>query len=750
MTNSDINDVPSAALWLAGLGLRVFPVERMGKRPALKSKWQERATTDLQEIIEWFALTHAGFNLGVVADDLILLDVDTHSDAKHGPSTLSDLEGEYGPLPATLTVKTATGGFHFYFSNPDAVPVTKGADKAGPGLDIQTGNAYVVGPFSTTDKGEYTIVDPSPIAPAPAWLLDLIKDKPAAPVTVHRAASPAAPVSDKYVSAAVQGELDRLNDCARSGWAGPPWDATTFEVACNLIEIANTPGSGYDTRQAFSDFMANAPTDEKFTARQHEAKWNSAVRKVGGTVRIFPAARTNVRPESVAGGSTQSNTVTAPEPAPPAPRALPSQNAEDYFGKNGLMVEKLSHAVKHDFGLGPDGELWLYRGGIYRPDSMELLRRVTQILSDRYRPGHFNAVKDFVSALPTLPELTTEQPDHRYIVLANGVYAWQDCELRPHSPTYGAITQLPVVFDAEATCPEFERYLREVVPADTVNLVWELIGYLMMFGNPLQRAVILQGPGGNGKSLFLRVIQNMLGKQNVSALSLRQITEDRFSMAGLLGKTANLAGDIDSKYLSDASRFKQLVGGDLIDAERKYGQPFTFEPYAVPVFSANEFWKTGDTTHGYFRRWLPIPFPYPVVGTRKLDERDLFAESPGIFNRAMIGLRTLMARGDFELSQSVSDLRKLMENSADILADWFAEDDSIVAAEPRNDSYRSPRTDVYKAFQRWCQSSGHKGMASTNFYKRLAQLGYGEAKIQGVRYFYGLEIAPHSQPALNI
>lgn len=748
MTINDLNDVPSAALWFGAQGMRVFPVIRNGKTPAIK-RWQENASDDPQTIIEWFALSHAGFNFGVVADKLIVLDVDTHSDAKHGPTTLSELETVHGALPGTFTVRTATGGVHFYFRNPGTVPVTKGADKAGPGLDIQTGNAYLVGPCSTIGDNGYTIIDPQPIAECPAWLLELIKDKPVEPVKVHRVASPAAPVSDKYVSAAVQGELDRLNDCARSGWGGPAWDSTTYEVACNLIEISNTPGSDYSQSTAYSDFMANAPTDEKFGPRQHEAKWNSALRKVGGATRVFPAAR--VHDVSVV-------PLPADDDAPPLeddgflPPSTPSRRLKDpdeFFGKNGLLVEKLANDVKHDFGLGPDGELWLYQGGIYRPDSMELMRRVTQRLRDRYRPGHFNSVKDFVSAMPELPALTTEQPDPRFIVLSNGVYAWQESALRPHSHTYGAITQLPVVFDAEATCPEFERYLSEVVPADTVNLVWELIGYLMMFGNPMQRAVILQGPGGNGKSLFLRVIQNMLGKQNVSALSLRQITEDRFSMAGLLGKTANLAGDIDSKYLSDASRFKQLVGGDLIDAERKYGQPFTFEPYAVPVFSANEFWKTGDTTHGYFRRWLPIPFPYPVVGTRKLNENDLFAETPGIFNRAMIGLRTLMARGDFEYSESVNALRKLMENSADILADWFAEDDSIVAAEPTNDALKTPRTDAYKSFQRWCMSSGHKGMASTNFYKRLAQLGYGEAKVRGVRYFYGLEIAPHAQPTIG-
>jgi putative DNA primase/helicase len=273
---------------------------------------------------------------------------------------------------------------------------------------------------------------------------------------------------------------------------------------------------------------------------------------------------------------------------------------------------------------------------------------------------------------------------------------------------------------------------------------------MMMFGNPLQVAVILQGPGGNGKSTFLRVLQALIGKANVSALSLRQITEDRFALAGLLGKTANLAGDIDSRYLGDSSRFKQVVGGDLVEVERKYGQPFSFEPYAVPVFSANEFWKTGDTTHGYWRRWLPIPFPFKVGsgGGRQLNEQDLFDETPGIFNRAMVGLRSLMRRGKFEKPDSVSHLFEQMAASADVMADWFDEDESIILNNPDETAARSPRTEVYEAFMRWCRHSGHKGMSSTSFYKRMLQLGYAEAKVRGTRNFIGLELAPFAQPQL--
>lgn len=741
MTSShQIQSQIDAALFYAERGVRVVPVKPGEKFPPVMAGWQDQATSDRDQVARWWMGQYAGHNVAAVLDDLIVIDVDTlRHGKKDGPATLRRLEAEHEPLPATFTVETPTGGLHLYFRDRSTVNTyTKGADKLGPGVDVQTGRAYVIGPYSSTPNGLYQIMQHADIADLPEWVSELIRDRKIAPRPVNRQAHQ--PVNNRYVDSAIRGELDRLNALSAQGWNGAPWDQTTYEVACNLIEISNGDGSEYPLQRAYSDFMAHAPSDEKFGARQHEAKWNSATRKVGAHGRVFPTQRAASTPPPPPAEPFEPEPAPEPDPEPEAPYESIGTHPEDFFGKNGFLVAKMAHEVRHDFAVGPDFELWRYEAGIYTPDQIELMRRVTQRLEDRYRPGHFNACRDYVRADPALPWLESTQPDQRFIVLANGVYSWQDQRLLEHSPRYRAMTKLPIDYDPAAECPTFDQYLSDVVPPDTIPLVWELMGYLCMFGNPLQLAVILQGPGGNGKSTLLRVIGKMLGGANISALSLRQITEDRFALAGLVGKTANLAGDIDAKYLGDSSRFKQVVGGDLIEVERKFGQPFSFEPYAVPVFSGNEFWKTGDTTHGYFRRWLPIPFPYSVKGLAPLNEDDLFAEVPGIFNRAMVGLRTLMARGKFAEPASVVELREKFEAAADVIHDWFDEDDRISLNDPSRDDVSVSRTEAFKAFQDWCRRTGHKGMASTNFYKRFVQLGYGETKYRGERRILGFEV----------
>jgi hypothetical protein len=91
-----------------------------------------------------------------------------------------------------------------------------------------------------------------------------------------------------YAQKAIEAELKRLDECDALGWDGPPWDSTTFAVACNLVEFANSAWSGYTLERAYDDLMSRAPSDEGFTARDHEAKWASALNTVAGGARREP------------------------------------------------------------------------------------------------------------------------------------------------------------------------------------------------------------------------------------------------------------------------------------------------------------------------------------------------------------------------------------------------------------------------------------------------------------------------------
>jgi hypothetical protein len=158
-----------AALTLAGRGFAVHPLYEpdpqapggcscgkpdcatAGKHPRLAA-WQQAATTDPGQVRYWWR-TWPSANIGIVTGRelpgggfLAVLDVDPRND---GDASLEELETLYSPLPDTRRVDTGGGGFHYFFTTPEAV---RGA-KVAPGLDLKGSNGYVVAPPSLHSSG---------------------------------------------------------------------------------------------------------------------------------------------------------------------------------------------------------------------------------------------------------------------------------------------------------------------------------------------------------------------------------------------------------------------------------------------------------------------------------------------------------------------------------------------------------------------------------------------------------------------
>lgn len=374
-------------------------------------------------------------------------------------------------------------------------------------------------------------------------------------------------------------------------------------------------------------------------------------------------------------------------------------------------------------GRGVDGDIYEYREGVYVRDENAVTKRVAKALGAKFSTtvlGQVNAhllnVDLPVVGLPDLPSGCLP-----YIVLENGIYWWRDAKLEAHSPALGAMTKLPITFDEIAIPYSFLEWLTQVLgdEPEMHRHMWEVIGYLLMTGNPLQKIFLLYGEGGNGKGTMLRVIRSLLGRANYSSISMHQLVDDRFATSGLYGKTANISGDLSSRFLSDPQILKEITGGDSINASRKFGHSFEFVPYAVPIFASNEFFRTSDNSIGWRRRWEVIDFVQKVDGAGPFDEQLLFDDAPGIFNYAMEGLRRLMERGKFAPPTAAREATTRLHDAADPLMLWLDEDDAVNQGPDES----SPSADVYKRYAGWCRRNGYTPLASGPLGQRLKQLG---------------------------
>ncbi|GAA1769775.1 DNA primase family protein [Agromyces humatus] len=415
-----------------------------------------------------------------------------------------------------------------------------------------------------------------------------------------------------------------------------------------------------------------------------------------------------------------------------------------FAGPDGkLDATQVAAHVSPGLGRGIDLDWYVYDTGVWRRDPECITRRVAAALGHRYSQTVRGQVEAHMLNLDLTSVGVRDLPSGYlpYIVLDDGVYHWREDDITDHDPALGALTKLPVRFDPTAECSNFDTWLTTTLedPA-LIEHVWEILGYILMTGNPFQKAFLFQGAGGNGKSVLLRVIQRLLGRDNYSAVPLHTLIEDRFAPAALFGVQANISGDLSSKFVNEPEILKTVTGGDDLTCSRKFGQQFTFTPYAVPIFAANEYFRTSDTSKGWQRRWCVVEFNRDVTMLGPFDESVLFDELAGIFNHAMRSLRELMSRGRFDPPQLAVDATKRLHDAADPIAQWLEDDENVVL----DASGAAARVDVYQTYRRWCTANGYQAVASGPFGSKLRAHGIGSSQpnVGGrrVRYYTGITV----------
>ena len=433
----------------------------------------------------------------------------------------------------------------------------------------------------------------------------------------------------------------------------------TFHVACVLFRFGL---DDTDARRLLTEYSARC--QPPWSARELDHKIESAKAEVAAKGE-FCAWLADDRPRTAVRDST-------------AQRSAPD-NGTAAKGLTRTLADKIT--AEHHFAQDAGNKLYEFSDGVYRPTGERFVkRRVKRILNERGESKKWslhiaNEVVGYISV--DAPELW-ESPPVDTVNVRNGLLDVTTRTLRPHDPVFLSPVQLPIEFDEAATCPHWDRFIEDVFPADAIEVAYEIVAWLMLPDTTKQVAVILLGEGSNGKSVYLMAVTNLIGRSNVAAVSLHRLESDRFSVARLVGKLANVCPDLPSEALKSTSSFKALTGGDVMLAERKFQESFEFEPFARPVFSANHPPRSADASAAFFRRWIVVPFnrtfepggdnftPRDVLDARLADP----AEFSGVLNRALDVLPRLRADG-FTISASMEAAASEFRQTTDPLTVWL-------------------------------------------------------------------------------
>ncbi len=357
-----------------------------------------------------------------------------------------------------------------------------------------------------------------------------------------------------------------------------------------------------------------------------------------------------------------------------APRAPQSQ------GDLGAgIVQAIEQALKteHHFARDEGDILFHFEGGVYKPTGEKFVRRAVKQYCEangkasKWSPELADKVVKYITV--DAPELWERPPLHT-VNTTNGLLDVKSRQLRVHSADFLSPVQIGATFDSAAKCPAIDQFVADVFPEDARHTAFEMAAWLMLPDTSIQKAVLCIGSGANGKSVYLKLLETFISKGNATALSLHRVESDKFSAARLLGKLANICPDLPTAALSGTSCFKALTGGDSITGEFKFKTSFEFRPYARLIFSANSAPRSDDSTHGFFRRWLVIPFEKQFDGSVTRKDLDARLTTPqelsGLLNRALESLPQIQS-GAFKESPSMSAAWNQFRQTTDPLGVWL-------------------------------------------------------------------------------
>lgn len=406
-------------------------------------------------------------------------------------------------------------------------------------------------------------------------------------------------------------------------------------------------------------------------------------------------------------------------------KTLQDRAAERQTQKKQPITVELADAILSEFDYARDaGEhLYVYMAGTYRRGGKEHIEEQVKLLLaewdklDEWSSYRASEVVKYIQA--DRPYLWEGPPADR-INLLNGILHLETKQLEPHSPAYLFPVQLPVQYDPEATCPEWETFVDTTLPEDAAaaGVAWQLAAWLIDPASSIQKALLLLGDGGNGKSRFLMGLRALIGGENTTDMSLHFLESNRFATGGLHGMLANICPDLPSGHLAETSVFKALTGGDRIHAEYKHGKTFSFPAYCKLFFSANHAPRSSDSSEGFYRRWLVIPFNRTFTGAKRRPAAELdaalAAEVSGLLNKALEWLPQVRQRG-ITVAASMAAAHGEFRQVTDPFSVWA--DDNLVELP---DAY-VPCEDLRRIYNKAAKAEGWSPMNKQTFGRRIRE-----------------------------
>ena len=414
-------------------------------------------------------------------------------------------------------------------------------------------------------------------------------------------------------------------------------------------------------------------------------------------------------------------------------------------GERKLVIPELVEHIKKDLryyfvksGNSDKPFVYVYWEGVYKnmsenefkaiikqyiPYNLVKMREVDEI----YR----NLQADFRSMDPE-----NFNNDENIINFQDGLLDLQTMELLPHSPDVLSTIQIPSRYEdvknSPSTAPVFNQYMMRLLDnnLEKYEVMMQYVGFCIsnIYGFRTKKALFLVGKGNTGKSQIKKIVEKIVGNENISTPDLKQLNE-RFGTSTIYQKRVSGCNDMSYQRVSDMSTFKSITGGDQIMYEFKGRTPFFGVHKGALWFNCNDLpLFGGDKGDWVYERILPIYCAKPIPE----EERD-----PHLFDKMWEEKDTIIRIAIYYLKILIDNKFKfaMPEDSNQRLDAYKVKNSTLLTfidecCEVDLNGFRMKRTtkgDFKNIYYKWCDvNNGGKGKLKLKEIEEIIETRYNE------------------------
>lgn len=239
-------------------------------------------------------------------------------------------------------------------------------------------------------------------------------------------------------------------------------------------------------------------------------------------------------------------------------------------------------------------KLYIYHLDLgYYVSSDDIFRKLLLKYDNRLTSHRF--FNELIAYIRTETKIQPPLSDYRYIPVFNGVYNIKTKQLEKFSPKFIITSKIKTYYNPFAEKPilggwfDFDKWLDTLTCNDKelVTLLWQVMNEAINPNRTRKKMVLLVGDGNNGKGTFQALLENLIGRENISNLKPDQFGKE-FYLGALEGKVCNIGDDISNKYLDEVSDLMSIVSGDPVQVNKKGKQPIEARFKLLCIFSGND------------------------------------------------------------------------------------------------------------------------------------------------------------------